>query len=229
MHARASRGARAALTALLLAATAACAGGPPRDTAKSPATGASPLERAALADGDLPDYQVSAVKTAGGASGQPTSDTARCQPLAGVMGDRPSPEALATVNRGLGSSRTPGLAVSASVSSYDPADARRLLDALRAAVADCGEGFTARVEGRSGRYSDVTAVPYGTGGDETVSWTTTGTTRGLRVPLHMVVVRKDAFVLRFMALDLGRDGPPAPRVPREIANRQLAKLTALRD
>ncbi|WP_406862716.1 hypothetical protein ABZO31_20735 [Streptomyces sp. HUAS MG47] len=228
MHARATRGAAPALlaAALLLAATAAgCTGGPPRDTAKASSAGASPLERAALADGDLPDYRVSAARRAGAVAGQPTADTARCQPLADIMGDRPGPAALTTVNRGLGSRRAPALALSASLSAYDPGDARRLLAALRTAVADCAAGFTARVQGRSGRFSDVAAVPYGTGGDETVSWTATGTARGLRAPLHLVVIREGGTVLRFMALDLGGRGTH-PRVPRPVVERQLSKLRA---
>lgn len=227
---RTVRGARTALAALFLAVTAAaCAGDPPRVTAKAPESGASPLERAALADGDLPDYQVSALKIPGATSGQPTADRADCQPLADVMGDRPSPGALTTVNRGLGSRRAPGLAVAASLSAYDPADARRLLAALRTAVDACGAGFTARVQGQSGRYSDVTAVPYEAGGDETVSWTATGAARGLRAPLHMVVVREGATVVRFMALDLGRggEGGASPRVPQEVADKQLAKIARM--
>ncbi|MFI1398541.1 hypothetical protein [Streptomyces sp. NPDC020681] len=202
------------------------------DTGKGGSTGgdaAAPLsgqqlERAALATGDLDGFQVSAGKSALSPSGQPTADKPQCQPLADAMGDKPSPQATHTVNRGLGSLESLGLAVSASVSSYRAADAGKLMDSLKSAVGACGAGFSASIQGRSGSYSEVEDAAFtARGGDETVSWTTVAkTTEGGAAPIHLVVVRKGATVARFMALDLARRTPP--RVPQEVADKQLAKV-----
>ncbi|MER7661385.1 MULTISPECIES: hypothetical protein [unclassified Streptomyces] len=185
------------------------------------------LERAALATGDLPGFQVSTGKSALAPAGQPTADTPACQPLADAMGDAPSPRAKSTVNRGLGSVKSVGLAVSASVSAYSEADAVRLMDGLRKAVGACGKGFTATLQGRSGSYREVKESPFtAKGADETVSWTAVGTNEGVAAPVHLVVVRQGATVARFMALDLARRVPP--RVPGEVADKQLAKVGQVR-
>ncbi|MFC4606681.1 hypothetical protein ACFO9E_02390 [Streptomyces maoxianensis] len=206
---------------------------PPARTGTSTGTGKSgdatvplsspQLERAALATGDLSGFQVSAGKSALAPSGQPAADKRQCQPLADAMGDKPSPQAARTVNRGLGSLKTLGLAVSASLSSYSEADAGKLMDSLRSAVTACGAGFKASLEGRSGAYREVEASAFrARGADETVSWTTVGTSDGAVAPIHLVVVRKGATVARFMALDLARRTPP--QVPQEVADKQLAKV-----
>ncbi len=117
------------------------------------------LERSALATGDLPGFQVSTGKSALAPAGQPAADTPTCQPLADAMGDAPSPRAKSTVNRGLGSVKSVGLAVSASVSAYSEADAVRLMDGLKKAVGACGKGFTATLQGRSGSYREVKESP----------------------------------------------------------------------
>ncbi|WP_406400049.1 hypothetical protein OH805_13495 [Streptomyces sp. NBC_00879] len=198
------------------------------DTAKGGADASEPLsgpqlERAALATGDLAGFQVSPGKSALVPSGQPAADRHQCQPLADAMGDRPSPQARDTVNRGLGSLESLGLAVSASLSSYSEAAAGKLMQSLTSAVAGCGEGFSATVDGRSGDYREVKTAAFTVGGaDETVSWTTVGSGDGSQVPIHLVVVRKGATVARFMALDLARR--TVPRVPQEVADKQLAKV-----
>ncbi|WNO72722.1 MULTISPECIES: hypothetical protein [unclassified Streptomyces] len=195
------------------------------DTSK-PFTGPQ-LERSALATGDLPGFQVSSGKSALAPAGQPTADTPTCQPLADAMGDAPSPRAKSTVNRGLGSVENVGLAVSASVSAYSEADAVKLMDGLQKAVGACGKGFTATLQGRSGSYREVKESPFtAKGADETVSWTAVGTNEGVAAPVHLVVVRQGATVARFMALDLARRVPP--RVPQEVADKQLAKVGQVR-
>ncbi len=182
------------------------------------------LERAALASGDLPDFQVSSGEDALAPGGQPVADKAQCQPLADAMGDAPAKGARNTVNRGIGSVKSLGLAVSASVSSYSDADAAELMDALESAVGACGKGFSATLKGSSGSYREVKDASFTTrGADETVSWTTVGTNQGAATPIHLVVARKGATVARFMALDLSRRKPP--RVPQELADKQLAKLS----
>jgi hypothetical protein len=238
-----------ALCALLLA-TAACtspdgsgpapAGGTPAGTAPATGTGAAKggdgpggdasvpltapeLERAAFAAGDVPGFQVSAGESALAPLGQPRADKAECQPLADAMGEEPDPRAGHTVGRGLGSLGSLGLAVSASLSSYNEADAQALVHRLEAAVAACGAGFVATLDGRDAAYSEVKAVRFSArGGDETVSWTTVASDEVAVSPVHVVVVRLGATVARFTAFDLA--GRKPPRVPEEVVGEQLAKV-----
>jgi hypothetical protein len=204
------------------AATDSGKGGGPGGDASVPLT-APELERAALTTKDLTGFQVSTGKSALAASGQPTADKARCRPLADAMGDAPDGRARHTVNRGLGSLDELGLAISASLSSYSETDAKKLMDGLEAAIAACGGGLEATLDGRDASYREVKAAPLTVrGGDETVGWTTVATGEHGVSPVHLVVVRKGATVARFMAFDLA--GRKPPRVPGAVADKQLAKV-----
>ncbi|MCX5194809.1 hypothetical protein OOK31_13020 [Streptomyces sp. NBC_00249] len=208
------------------AAASSGAPGAPGAPAGSATPGPAPtgLQRAALEQGDLPGYQVSAQgKNPNAPDGQPQADKKTCQPLADIMGDKPDPAARETVNRGIGSQKQVGLAVSASVSSYAESDAKRLLSRLREAVAACGPGFTATVEKQTGSYRDVKAVPYKTAGDESVSWTTTVAAEGVSAQVHVVVVREGDTVARLMALNVAGAGQKA-QVPQEVTDKQLEKV-----
>ncbi|MCJ0870321.1 hypothetical protein [Streptomyces sp. AP-93] len=194
----------------------------------APQRGGSRLERSALEQGDLTGYQISANgKNPNAPDGQPQADRKVCQPLADIMGDKPDPAARATVNRGIGSQKQMGLAVSASVSSYAESDAKALIARLKAAVAACATGFTATVEKQSGAYREVKAADYKTGGDESVSWTTTAAAEGVTAQVHLVVVRQGDTVVRLMALNVA-GGRQAPQVPHEVADKQLQKVRAAR-
>lgn len=190
----------------------------------APKTGGSTLERAALAQGDLPGYQISAQgKNPNAPDGQPQADKKACQPLADIMGDKPDPAARETVNRGVGSQKQVGLAVSASVSSYAESDAKALIARLKAAVAACGTGFSATVEKQTGSYREVRAAAYRTTGDESVSWTTTAAAQGVSAQVHLVVVREGDTVVRLMALNVAGAQQQA-LVPQEVADKQLEKV-----
>ncbi|MFE2880759.1 hypothetical protein ACFXG6_24215 [Streptomyces roseus] len=192
--------------------------------AAAPKAGASKLERSALEQGDLPGYQVSAQgKNPNAPDGQPQADRKACQPLADIMGDKPDPAARETVNRGIGSQKQVGLAVSASVSSYAEGDAKALIARLKSAVGACGTGFTATVDKQSGSYREVRAAEYKTAGDETVSWTTTAAAQGVSAQVHVVVVRQGATVVRLMALNVA-GGQQKVLVPQEVADKQLEKV-----
>ncbi|MET9855858.1 hypothetical protein ABZY57_23295 [Streptomyces sp. NPDC006450] len=194
----------------------------------TPKQGGSRLERSALEQGDLTGYQISANgKNPNAPDGQPQADRKACQPLADIMGDEPDPAARETVNRGIGSQKQMGLAVSASVSSYAESDAKALIARLKGAVAACASGFTATVEKQSGAYRDVKAADYKTGGDESVSWTTTAAAEGVTAQVHLVVVRQGDTVMRLMALNVA-GGRQAPQVPHEVADKQLQKVRSAR-
>ncbi|WP_150518184.1 hypothetical protein [Streptomyces subrutilus] len=192
----------------------------------APKTGGSRLERSALEQGDLTGYQISAQgKNPNAPDGQPQADRTACQPLADVMGDKPDPAARETVNRGVGSQKQVGLAVSASVSSYAESDAKALVARLRTAVAACGTGFTATVQKQSGSYREVRATAYRTTGDESVSWTTTAAAQGVSAEVHLVVVRQGDTIVRLMALNVTAAQQKA-QVPQEVADKQLEKVRA---
>ncbi|MCB5168642.1 hypothetical protein LG634_27955 [Streptomyces bambusae] len=235
MHVKA-RGAAALLTVPVLLFAAGCAGehagtqdagegkssGQPASGASAAAAG-TPLERAALAPGDLDGYQISTgAKDPRATKGQPQADRKACQPLADIMGDEPDLKARETVSRGAGSRTVLGLAVSASLSSYAEADARGLLEGLRTALDTCKQGYSATVEKQTGSYKDVRATAYEVGGDESVSWTTTAVAGGVSAPVHLLVVREGATVVRMMALNVAGKG--AAEVPHDLADKQLEKL-----
>ncbi|MGO4459329.1 hypothetical protein AB4039_18835 [Streptomyces sp. M-16] len=246
-----ARATMVALVPCLLLAAVGCSGSPapaagkspdPKGSAAAPAPGASgapavsaapkakdaTLEAAALQQGDLAGYQISAQgKNPNAPDGQPQADKKACQPLADVMGDKPDPAAHETVNRGVGSQKQAGLAVSASVSSYGESDAKRVLSRLREAVAACGAGFTATVQKQTGSYRDVKATPYKADGDESVSWTTTAAAAGVSAQVHLVVVREGDRVVRLMALNVA-SADKKVLVPQEVADKQLEKVRKAR-
>ncbi|MEU9146449.1 hypothetical protein [Streptomyces sp. NPDC048349] len=190
----------------------------------APKTGGSKAERSALEQGDLPGYQISAQgKNPNAPDGQPQADKKACQPLADIMGDEPDPAARETVNRGVGSQKQVGLAVSASVSSYTESDAKALIARLKAAVPACGTGFTATVEKQTGSYRDVRAADYRTAGDESVSWTTTAAAQGVSAQVHLVVVREGDTIVRLMALNVAA-AQQKTQVPQEVADKQVEKV-----
>ncbi|MEU9376613.1 hypothetical protein AB0D94_22975 [Streptomyces sp. NPDC048255] len=192
--------------------------------AATPKSGGTRLERSALEQGDLADYQVSAQgKNPNAPSGQPQADRKACQPLADIMGDKPDPAARETVDRGIGSRKQVGLAISASVSSYAESDAKALIARLKAAVAACATGFSATVEKQTAGYRDVRSAEYTTDGDESVSWTTTATATGVSAPVHLVVVREGDTVVRLMAVNVAAAQQKA-QVPQEVADKQLEKV-----
>ncbi|MFD5546618.1 hypothetical protein ACFWJQ_07805 [Streptomyces goshikiensis] len=188
-----------------------------------PKTGGTKLERASLEQGDLPGYQISSQANPNAPHGQPQADKKACQPLADAMGDKPDPAARESVNRGIGSQRQVGLAVAATVSSYSESDAKRLVSRLRQAIAACGGGFSATIEKQTGSYKDVKAASYKTGGDESVSWTTTAVAGDASAQVHLVVIRQGGTVVRLTALNVAAAGQKA-QVPQEVADKQLEKV-----
>ncbi|WP_147987824.1 hypothetical protein [Streptomyces sp. t39] len=181
------------------------------------------LERAALTGGDLSGFQVLSGRGGIAPEGRPVSDREECGPLADAMGDRVDPRALHTAERGLGSLESLGLAVSVSLGSYRPADADDVLKGIERALAVCGDGFRATLDGSDAAYRAVRRDPFAArGADDAVGWTATCSAKGLDMVLHLVVVREGAAVVRFMALDLA--GAKPSRVPQQVVDEQLAKL-----
>lgn len=181
------------------------------------------LERAALTGGDLSGFQVLRGRGGIAPEGRPVADREECRPLADAMGDGTGPPALHTVDTGLGSLERLGLAVSATLGSYRPADADALMKGLDKALTACGDGFRATLDGRAAVYGPLRRTPFAVpGADAVVGWTAVASDKGHEVVLHLVVVREGAVVVRFMAVDLA--GAEPARLPREVADKQLAKL-----
>ena len=67
-------------------------------------------------------------------------------------------------------------------------------------------------------------MPYAVNGDESVSWTASALAQGAPAPVHIVVVRQGATIVRFMAIDLSGRAPATVTVPHEVADQQLDKL-----
>ncbi|WP_159047909.1 hypothetical protein [Streptomyces sp. WM6378] len=218
--------ARAAVLTLTALLGAACTGPPdgPVESVSGQKWTPTGLWRAALEANDVPGYETSGDPSPDAVRDAPIADRAVCAPLAEVMGEAPDDRARATVSRGLGSRRTPGLAVSASLSAYATQDAKHLIAELRTALARCGKEFTTVLDGRRAAYRDVRAVPYAANGDESVSWTASALAQGAPAPVHIVVVRQGATIVRFMAINLSGRAPATVTVPHEVADRQLDKL-----
>jgi hypothetical protein len=70
----------------------------------------------------------------------------------------------------------------------------------------------------------VCATAYEVKRGESVSWTARALTQGAPAPVHIVVVRRGATIVRFMAINLSAKAPPTVAVPHEIADKQLDKL-----
>jgi hypothetical protein len=183
------------------------------------------LEKALLTKNDLPGYQISDRQAAGSAVGQPQSDLPRCQPIADVLGDEPSPAAKDTVRRGLGPESRPGAGFADGLSSYSEEGARTFMRELRAAVAACGDGFKATIQGKTASYSDIRAHQISARGDEVISYTMIGASDGVKFPIHLVLVRDDATVALFMGIDLL--GKKPLDVPQEVVDKQVAKLAEI--
>lgn len=218
--------ARAAVLILTALLGAACTGPPdgPVESVSGQNRTPTALHRAALEAGDVPGYEISGDRSPDAVQGTPIADRAACAPLAEVMGEAPDGRARATVSRGLGSRRTPGLAVSASLSAYSAPDAKHLIAELRTALTRCGKEFTTVLDGRRAAYREVCAVPYAVKGDESVSWTASALAEGPPAPVHIVVVRQGTTIVRFMAINLSGRAPATAAVPHEVADRQLDKL-----
>ncbi|MET9695881.1 hypothetical protein ABZY31_03010 [Streptomyces sp. NPDC006529] len=189
----------------------------------APRTG-TVLEKSALEQGDLVGYQISAQgKNPNAPDGQPQADKKPCQPLADVMGDKPDPAAREIVNRGVGSQTQMGLAISDTLSAYGESDAKRLMARLKTAVAACGGGFNATVEKQTGSYRQVKAVPYRTGGDDSVSWTVVAAAQGVSAHVHLVLVRQGSTIVRLMALNVA-DARRGTEVPHDLTDKQVQKI-----
>ncbi|MER5733444.1 hypothetical protein ABT084_34810 [Streptomyces sp. NPDC002138] len=189
----------------------------------APRTG-SVLEKAALEQGDLVGYQISAQgKNPNAPDGQPQADKKSCQPLADVMGDKPDPAARETVNRGVGSQTQMGLAISDTLGAYGESDAKQLVARLKAAVAACGGGFNATIQKQVGSYREVKPVAYQAGGDDSVSWTVVAAAQGVSAHVHVVVVRQGSTIVRLMALNVA-DAQKKAEVPHDVADKQIQKV-----
>ncbi|MFH8368471.1 hypothetical protein [Streptomyces sp. NPDC018031] len=225
-----------ALTVAALTLATAC-GGSDGDGGDSAATAKatdregdrsrSPLESLIIAQRDLKGYTVTARKAEGWASGQPRSDDPKCQALAHSTGDRLSPEVKDNATRGVNRIKDPAKGVTVSLSSFAGDGAERTVDALEKAVRQCGKGFDTTLEGTKVGYRQVRAAETEPLGDQALAYSLTAESQGQRILLNFVAVRSGKTVALFAGVNL-KEYAVGYRVPRELVEKQVAKLERAR-
>ncbi|MFM9369488.1 hypothetical protein [Streptomyces sp. Da 82-17] len=157
---------------------------------------------------------------------RPKADREECRPLADMTGsgvDR-TPAAKAWASRSYGSTTERGLAVTASLFSYEGDGAATTLADLREALDACADGFS--TSGNNGgatvEYVDVQPGETPAGGDEGVAWSMTGKAQGQQVPLRMTAVRQGNVLALFLALHL--TDPKKAELPQDLYEAQLRRL-----
>ncbi|MFI8350881.1 hypothetical protein [Streptomyces sp. NPDC085596] len=205
---------------------------------------AAELEKAALAQSDVKSGKVTTKLPAGDdiAPDKVTADNEACLPLARAHAGVAQGEPASTAKRSwLGTPKKPApgtkpedallaaLDVNKTLiglASYDGGAAEAALKGLSAAAQKCAGGFTATVDGEKTRFLKVATAAAPQGGDEGVAVNLTmAADEGVKAPVKVVVVRKDATVATFSTINMaamaaGKDY----KVPADVIAAQVAKL-----
>nr|WSZ98133.1 hypothetical protein OH820_22900 [Streptomyces sp. NBC_00857] len=99
------------------------------------------LDRAVLADGDVPGFTVRPMD--GPPAGGESADVADCVPLTAVINGKPEPLGKAVAYRQIVGPEDDRPAVSEFLTTHGTQGARNLLSRLRTAATACADGFTA--------------------------------------------------------------------------------------
>ncbi|MER6165683.1 hypothetical protein [Streptomyces violaceorubidus] len=241
----------AALSLLSVTALTACGGSsdpapatdkPEASTSASAAKALSPAEHLAAtivtkADTDgfnvaEPDGEYAFAKSAD----EVTTDKPVCAPLARAMNQLPlgAPEAdltrLASGPTDAPTKLTKGVTFTyVTLASYAPGKARSAFADARKAVAACGDGFTARANGNESPYDSVTAEQVTPAGDESLGFTSTMTSRGVRHVLHGEIVRGGDVLAVYFSVDgmaIANARPSDARLSPTVVKAQNGKLAA---
>lgn len=224
------------LPALLLASACSSGtagtddGGTP--SARSVLSGKAPLSKDQLAkalvtDKDLPGWVVQPSRSDQTAdTATLTADRPQCQPLADVTSSNPKIHRMAFVGAAFARSTTrnkPDAINQMLVASHAPGDARKVIDSVRTALAQCGS-FTA--VDNSGtktpfRVSKGPAVPTG---DAAVAYVMTDTADKKTGAALVTVVQTGDTVTAYLSV---KASGGAGDVPVEVAREQDAKLRAV--
>ncbi|MEU6357000.1 hypothetical protein ABZ896_48180 [Streptomyces sp. NPDC047072] len=249
---RARIGATATVSVLSLALITGCGGGSDEDsedtkesTGASASTGtatkalsAAELKKKLLTPSDVPGYETSGTAdTLPKAKSEVKSAKTECAPIAYAMAGLPPGDTDATASTLLTKSDTsaspsPGADITFNIemtvvglSSYEGDGAAKTLKAVSDAVAACGSGFGATLEGESQKITKVTAGKSAAKGDESVAFTVDADAEGEKATFNVEVVRVGATVATFYTVDFAALGSgKAAAVPTALLDAQTAKL-----
>ncbi|WP_049718686.1 hypothetical protein [Streptomyces caatingaensis] len=159
--------------------------------------------------------------------GTPTSDLARCRPLANALGSEPDPKPLGSmVNTFAGAGEDDdleGLLGTIRVSEYRPGEAAATFRRLRDAAAACTGGFRMRTgEGEAQVFDAVETVAAPKLGDEAAAFRLSNAVE--EAPSLITVVRTGDVLSMFFATGLG--DPERVRIPERLVSAQVRKVVA---
>ncbi|MFB6705538.1 hypothetical protein ACFCW6_12590 [Streptomyces sp. NPDC056333] len=183
------------------------------------------LTEAALATGDVADYEVTPLQGSQD-TGTERAENQACRPLVAVINGAPEPAATATVFRtvmdGSEEGKDDQTVVTEILTSHPKGGAQQVLRDVRDAVRACAGGFrTSSVEGPS-TYSKVDLLDAPRVGEESITYQVTGNIEGDKVPLVFQLVRRGSTVVTFYVADFV--DTTTPELPAEVVTAQLAKL-----
>ena len=183
------------------------------------------LTEAALATGDVPDYEVTPLQGSQD-TGTERAENQACRPLAAVINGAPEPAATATVFRTVMDRSEEGkddqTVVTEILTSHPKGGAQQVLRGVRDAVRACAGGFRTSSDEGPSTYSKVELLDAPRVGEESIAYQVTGNIEGDKVPLVFQLVRRGSTVVTFYVADFVDATPPD--LPAEVVTAQLAKL-----
>lgn len=183
------------------------------------------LTEAALATGDVADYEVTPLQGSQD-TGTEKAESRACRPLAAVINGAPEPAATATVFRTVIDKSEEGrddrTVVTEILTSHPKGAAQQVLRDVRDAVQACAGGFRTSSDEGPSTYSKVDLLDAPRVGEESVAYQVTGNIEGDKMPLVFQLVRRGSTVVTFYVADFVDATPP--ELPAEVVTAQLAKL-----
>lgn len=230
----------ASAVSLALLATACSSAGSDKAAAKpdaKPSPSASPtpevkaltaveLEKATLADGDVPKAEIEKAGADDVATAAEVStDKPECRPIALVGSLAPLDKAVTTTQRiGTGELTDKQNPMSFTLTavqlqSFDGKGAEEALASLKAAGQACAGGFETTAKGDKTTIKSVVPATE-TGGDDSVAWTVTLVQDGESLQSRLVILRKGNNLASIQAVNLiGK-----AKTPQDYIDAQLKKL-----
>ncbi|MFF0285081.1 hypothetical protein [Streptomyces sp. NPDC005262] len=183
------------------------------------------LTEAALATGDVADYEVTPLQGSQD-TGTEKAESQACRPLAAVINGAPEPAATATVFRTVMDRSEEGkddqTVVTEILTSHPKGGAQQVLRDVRDAVQACAGGFRTSSDEGPSTYSKVELLDAPRAGEESIAYQVTGNIEGDKVPLVFQLVRRGSTVVTFYVADFV--DATTPQLPAEVVTAQLAKL-----
>ncbi|MFI9203620.1 hypothetical protein [Streptomyces sp. NPDC053048] len=229
-----------AVTVVVLGCAAGCGGGGPGaggggrnvegkdEPGLLKVLGAAQLGHVELGTGEVPGLVIEKGSAVTAGHGRPGTDRRACRPLVVAMGSLPQPAPVASVVNTFagptGARDFQGLLGTIRVSSYEGDDARTTLRELRAAAAECEDGFGMTTgEGEPQRFEAVRVLPPPELGDEAMAYRLVNAAE--EAPSLVTVVRTGTTLSMFFATNLA--DPGRVEIPERLVAAQVAKVERL--